>query len=468
MVTTLLKKFWLEIFLVATVLAFWTIKSQVFNDPDFGWHIKMGSLILESGIPKTDPFSYTMSDFPFIDHEWLTGILILKVFSVFGIWGVSFLFSLLATVTLLINNPAKKRLFFLISFLLGALILNPIVGIKLQVLSWFLFAVLLKLLAQSKPSYYLIPFLSLIWVNLHGSFPLLILTFLLFNLTSFYQIRKINALAWGMWFLSITLTLINPYGFRIWFEVWSVITDSALKYSIQEWSPLLHTFDLGIYYSLIFVAFFVLKYFKKLTLFQVFLYLILFVLSLSSRRHVPLLLVATLPFIAQCFVYLYIEVKRYRDGQDRLLKVFKFWVLLTCAILTLQSFLIITNLLKLKSQNSPEKAIAFLKERKIVGNVFAPYSWGGLLIWQYPEKKVFVDGRMPSWRRENPSSGEKWVFKTYLELVSGEQSPTEVFEKYQISTVIYPISDQGIFLDNLQKVGFKVVYKDENALILQR
>src|SRR3989337_506611 len=41
-------------------------------DPDFGWHVTMGRLISENGIPKTDPFSYTMTSFPFVDHEWKT------------------------------------------------------------------------------------------------------------------------------------------------------------------------------------------------------------------------------------------------------------------------------------------------------------------------------------------------------------------------------------------------------------
>lgn len=44
-------------------------------DPDFGWHVKMGEYIEKYGIPVKDPFTYTMPNFDFVDHEWLTNVL---------------------------------------------------------------------------------------------------------------------------------------------------------------------------------------------------------------------------------------------------------------------------------------------------------------------------------------------------------------------------------------------------------
>ena len=47
-------------------------RGVVILDPDFGWILRMGKIILERGIPEKDPFSYTMSSYPFIAHQWLS------------------------------------------------------------------------------------------------------------------------------------------------------------------------------------------------------------------------------------------------------------------------------------------------------------------------------------------------------------------------------------------------------------
>jgi hypothetical protein len=56
-------------FLVLICLAYlWTFRDL---DPDFGWRVKTGELILQRGIPKIDWYSFTMPDFPWIDHACL-------------------------------------------------------------------------------------------------------------------------------------------------------------------------------------------------------------------------------------------------------------------------------------------------------------------------------------------------------------------------------------------------------------
>src|SRR3990167_10696773 len=58
-------------------------------DPDFGWHVRMGNYILANGIPQTDPLSYTMPNFPFIDHEWLTNVLMAVGYERLGMAGLA-------------------------------------------------------------------------------------------------------------------------------------------------------------------------------------------------------------------------------------------------------------------------------------------------------------------------------------------------------------------------------------------
>src|SRR6266480_3296272 len=87
-------------------------------DPDFGWHVRMGQVILQSGIPRTDPFSYTMPSYPFVDHEWLTNIVIAFLYSHVGMYGLAIIFSLLTVFALAISarflRTTEATIFFLI------------------------------------------------------------------------------------------------------------------------------------------------------------------------------------------------------------------------------------------------------------------------------------------------------------------------------------------------------------------
>lgn len=99
------KKFENSHMLIVFYLFIWItffINGISFLDPDFGWHLKMGQLILARGIPITDPFSYTMSSFPFVDHEWLTNIMIAKLYPTLGFLGLSAFYSTAAVLAIYI------------------------------------------------------------------------------------------------------------------------------------------------------------------------------------------------------------------------------------------------------------------------------------------------------------------------------------------------------------------------------
>jgi hypothetical protein len=56
-ISSLVSKFFL---LFLTFTFFW--RGIIYLDPDFGWHLQAGEMILHSGFPQNDPFSYTMVD----------------------------------------------------------------------------------------------------------------------------------------------------------------------------------------------------------------------------------------------------------------------------------------------------------------------------------------------------------------------------------------------------------------------
>ncbi|MDP3998348.1 MAG: hypothetical protein Q8P89_01930, partial [bacterium] len=47
----------------------------------------------------------------------------------------------------------------------------------------------------------------------------------------------------------------------------------------------------------------------------------------------------------------------------------------------------------------PYQAVEYLKEHP-QERMFNFYNWGGYLIWQLPENKTFIDGRMSGWKKD--------------------------------------------------------------------
>ena len=51
---------------------------QPLTEPDFGWHLRTGLDLFMSGgqLPALDPYSHTMPDWPWVEHAWLTDLVL--------------------------------------------------------------------------------------------------------------------------------------------------------------------------------------------------------------------------------------------------------------------------------------------------------------------------------------------------------------------------------------------------------
>jgi len=91
------------------------------------------------------------------------------------------------------------------------------------------------------------------------------------------------------------------------------------------------------------------------------------------------------------------------------------------------------------------------------------YEWGGFLIWQKPNIKVFVDGRMPAWKDENGKS----PYQVFLEIIQTQPGWNEKLNKWKTN---YLLIGNGSFLDLLlqkesKKYGWEEKYRDSIAVI---
>ena len=139
----------------------------------------------------------------------------------------------------------------------------------------------------------------------------------------------------------------------------------------------------------------------------------------------------------------------------------------------------------------PDSAVSYLSQNMPDGEIFSTYGWGGYLVWKLPEKKVYINGWMPLWSRDNAPEGEsKNAFRDYLDLTSGDLEYRSEFEKYNIDTVLWTqtrdrtrlerfvedlletlsIKDKSGYslIKELEADGWVRVYQDNVAVIYQR
>ncbi len=484
------------LFLVIWLLFF--IKGIISIDPDFGWHIRMGELILVKGIPTTDPFSYTMPSFPFVDHEWLINVILFKLYSGIGYTGLSLIFASLVLLALVISIPKKILGFSSSALILAGGIILPFSGVRPQVITWLILSILINVLFKPKiwvRVRFFMPFLFILWANLHGGFAIGIGTLLLFILVNIWASKKVNFIDLFIATTSFLATLVNPYGIRLWGEIWMQITDNTLRFTIVEWLPILFRFDLAYLFMLTISAALVFRYRLKFSLFEKVFFGLLLIMGFTSQRHVPLWLFIALPLLTKSIYFLSEEVKKVQ-GELRFKKVYLFFLGMCVFVFVFQSGQLLANINKSgEDKFYPKNAINFLKTNNLKGQLFAPYNWGGYLIWKLPEKKVFIDGRMPSWRYVGLNKESNYAYKDYLDILAADKDFEVYFKKYNIDQVlwfsstdtknsdflkyissfksfalnkVFNLPEGKTFIGRLEAKGWRKIYQDNVAVVYVR
>lgn len=310
-----------------------------------------------------------------------------------------------------------------------------------------------------------------------------------------FQTKKINKSNLAILAASIIATLINPYGERLWLEIWHTFTNSYLHQFIDEWTPGYAQISFDKLVILLLSAGLTLKYWRKIPLFTILLYLILLIGAISSKKQIPLWLLAALPLTGSLLKKLYTEkflsVKPNLALGSYLLLIFIF--VLAFALHGRTTFR--TSYIMNGTFFYPQQAIKFIENKNIPGNIFSSYNWGGYLIWQYPQKKVFVDGRMPTWFETTPVQNDSQsAFADYVSLLQGKMDFLSIADKYHINLVIWPNTDHqqktiiysktrphsaaaagskssssgNLFIQKLKQAGWQKIYADPVAVIYER
>lgn len=79
----------------------------------------------------------------------------------------------------------------------------------------------------------------------------------------------------------------------------------------------------------------------------------------------------------------------------------------------------------------PTAAVDYLERSNIEGNIYNFFEYGGYMSWRLYPRKIFIDQRNLSWD----------VYEEYSKAWRGDYE--NVFDKYQIGAVFYPVYERG-------------------------
>jgi len=210
---------------------------------DYWWYVRIGRDTLQAGaVPRFDALSSTQAGAPVVYHSWLSAVVFWLLYRLGGL-PLTFLAraAALALAYALIwrlarNTGSGAKLACLLT-ILTVLSSSSNWSMRPQIFAYPLFALALWALYRweqgGKKTIWLLPLVSLLWVNLHGSFVLL---FLLIGAALVFGKgkRKLLALALAA---ALAATLVNPRGFGAWtYVVHSLAAPSSQSFSV-EWRP---------------------------------------------------------------------------------------------------------------------------------------------------------------------------------------------------------------------------------------
>ena len=100
--------FWFFFYLLIACLLL--RNSLRYLDPDLGWHLKAGQEISQTGtVPHLNHYNYVYTG-RWVDHEWLSNLLLYKLYSGAGYLAVNLAFVALLLATLIILTVYVYRL----------------------------------------------------------------------------------------------------------------------------------------------------------------------------------------------------------------------------------------------------------------------------------------------------------------------------------------------------------------------
>jgi len=456
-------------------------------DPDIWGYMAFGRYFWESGsFPYQDVFSYTPTLKPWVYHEWLTGVLLYKIYHIFGPPGLQILKYVTALLTVWIMYLTVRKRggdylgVFVVLFVIQGFLVLGYSPVRAQIFTWAFFALTLYLLenARIKEKYgglWLLLPIQVVWCNLHGGFLSGLGLIGIYALGESIKRRSVQPYLFILLFAGLA-TLINPYGWVYWKYLITAIT--MPRPEINEWVSVIGAFQRGVFKSeLIYIAsvilfsFLFLLWTPKKEFTPILALGFTLFLGLRHIRHIVFFLILIGAYLPSSLSILF---ERFRNDPkiSPLIDHLGLKILTILLLILLPYFSIIIAKQDPLSLRVPEKiepnsksniyypvgAINFIKEKGIKGDILGEFDWGEYLIWSlYPQCLVSLDGR---YETVYPAG----LCKEYFNFIYGRDTWRTFLEKYPPQMILIRSNSKIYFLLSSEP-DWRLIYIDSGSAL---
>ncbi len=461
-------------------------------DLDFWWHLKTGQIILEQrAFQHTEIYSFTAAGREYIDHEWLFQVIQYLIFKVSGPAGIILFkcFLVVGIYLLLARFLVRNQTSFPVA--LAVLLLSVSGGRTRFIERPELFTILFLIATYVWIDDYLrtgnrrrlwpVPFLFLLWSNLHAAVILGLLLQAAFlsgvwiesalketGYPAHYDIQKRRLVPLILLFvISMLVTGINPYGYRVLavpFELTAII-DSGLLHN-QEWQQPAPT-QLPFFYICLALTFVLTAvHFRRLHFTNLFWAAFLGYISMKYVRNVGLFCIFMPVLIAPYLGTLSEKASHYST-------------VVTSSALIFLLYLVFNTPYQFgigEASYFPDQIVRFTREKNLKGNMINSYGFGGYLIWHlYPERKIFIDGRnevyLPLLEKLIASRADSRNWKKLLNEYQIEYALLNYVDDLERLTVVdqnhsTKITYAPFSSTHFPRTNWALVYWDDNGMVL--
>lgn len=460
------------------------------TDGDLGRHLRVGETILRDGIMHADRFSFTRFGARFVPYEWLSEVCFALANRVGGLPGVAVFSAIVigATYALLAAFLLRRGADPLLTYVLGMLaaVLGSIHWLARPHLFSLLATVLLLELAERdtpRSTWWFAPLFAL-WANLHGAFLFGLVILAMYLVGDLLEARRPGSRdAWsrraryhGMALgIGLLATLATPAGMGLLGHVAGYLGKSFLVDVTEEYrSPDFHRLSGRFFLVVVLGEMTVLALVRRRLSWPVLLLVLAnTAFALHSQRNIPLFGLVTVPLLG-----LHVDPS-WRRARARLLvrcrEAFRVgetaasgrfvWAgataLLLSALAAHGGRIGTTQVLvdRFDPARFPVSVVARARAAGLQGRIFNELSWGGYLLYAWPEQRVFIDAQTDFYGEELASE--------YLEVETLAPGWRDRLQRWGASIVLFPAGSR--LISELQRdPAWRVWDADSTAVLLVR
>lgn len=465
--------------LIAALLSDLREAKRMFVDPDLWWHIANGRFVEQMhAFVRVEPYSFTVAGQPWIDPEWLAGLVYWLGYKHAGLSGIVAVaaVAILGNVALVYARSRRESgsgTAALWTTVLAILLMTVNTSARMILFGYLGLGLEMLLLERARrgesKGLWLLPAVFAVWVNVHGSWAIGMAVLVLYAVCGWRPVhrgvfaqegftgaerRRLLAVVAA----SAAALLVNPYGWRLVWNPFDMQFGQRLNLAnVQEWQPLnLGTFVglAAVLALLVLLAANALKQ-RTWTVFEMALLVFAWYEAVAHVRFTFLAAVLTMPMITADAARAFLGGRREMKMEPWMGAVAAGGVAVVMAAVLLQPE---AKLEAAFAEEMPLKTVAALRPEWRVLN---QDNYGGWM--DFNGKPTFLDSRFDTFEHHG-------VMKDFLDTFEGNDS-LRLMEKYGVDHVLAKADAPLVYLLE-QMPGWRVAMREgtgkEACVLLER